>query len=168
MQRRPSHLQPATGRARWAQWPASHQSGSRVAMMAPNLGATPLAQNGISPQRSATSSVPFCPSAAPSSMRRIAGTWVAGCDVPIDASDLVADAREVPVAFDVAFFGGDVAAAHGKSASAISEKKMSKTVGGSHSAAGPISRPAVLMRHRDDLQPLLRYPVHQRERKPAQ
>ena len=49
MQRRPSHLQPATGRARWAQWPASYQSGSRVAMMVPNLGATPLAQNGISP-----------------------------------------------------------------------------------------------------------------------
>ena len=72
------------------------------------------------------------------------------------------------MAFDVAFFGGDVAAAHGKSASAISEEKMSKTVGGSHSAANPISRPAVLMRHRDDLQPLLRYPVHQRERKPAQ
>ena len=51
---------------------------SRVAMMVPNLGATPLAQNGINPQRSATSSVPFCPSAAPSSMRRIAGTWCVG------------------------------------------------------------------------------------------
>ena len=75
-------------------------------MMVPNLGATPLAQNRISPRRSATSSVPFCASAAPASMRLIAGTWVAGRDVPIDASDLVADAREVPLAFNVAFFGG--------------------------------------------------------------
>ena len=56
-------------------------------------------------QRSVTSAVPFCPSAAPL----------------LDASegqssedlDLVANARAVPVAFDVAFVGGDVAAAHG-------------------------------------------------------
>ena len=84
-------------------------------MMVPNLGATPLAQNRISPRRSATSSVPFCASAAPASMRLIAGTWVAGRDVPIDASDLVADAREFPFVLDGFFFGGNVAAAHRES-----------------------------------------------------
>ena len=78
--------------------------------MVPNLGATPLAQNGISPQCSVTSSsVSGALSDAPD--RGHLGS--VGGDVPVDTIDLAADARAVPVAFDVACFGGDAAAAHG-------------------------------------------------------
>ena len=80
--------------------------------MVPNLGATPLAQNGISApaQRDELGAVLSFSGALFDAPDR--GHLVRGRDVPVGDLDLVANALEFPVAFDGGFIGGDVAAAH--------------------------------------------------------